>query len=226
MAKLHAGLGYHATCFFAIEQTHGRGQRGRKWLSNAGDNITMSSVFALQDRVSANVTAFPFLVSASMALGCYDFIKDCGIPDVSIKWPNDVYSGDRKAAGILIDNIYKGTTWEWTVVGTGINVNQAGFSPEAGNAVSFKMLTNTTYNATHLGKLLSGYLIFRFKKLQDASISAIMDEYNTRLYRKDEYVKFRKNNITFSCVVKHVTAYGELVTDREESFKVGEVEFV
>lgn len=226
MAKLHAGIVQHPTCFLAIEQTKGRGQRGRKWLSNAGDNITMSSVFAPLHQVSANVIAFPFLLSASMALGCYDFIKDCGISDVSIKWPNDLYAGDRKAAGILIENIYKGTKWEWAVVGTGININQDRFTPEAGNAVSFKMLTTTTYNAIDLAKILSGFLLLRFNDLRNASTPAIMDEYNSHLYRKSEPVKFRKDNITFSGTINHVTEYGELVTGRGESFKVGEVDFV
>ena len=226
MAKLHAGIVEHASCFFAIEQTKGRGQRGRKWLSNAGDSITMSSVFALPHKVSANVTAFPFLLSAAMALGCYDFIKDCGVSNVSIKWPNDLYAGDRKAAGILIENVYKGNNWEWAVVGTGININQASFPEEAGNAVSFNMLNNTTYNTIVLGKVLSGFLLLRFKSLANITTSEIMDEYNTHLYRKSEQVKFRKDNIAFSSSISHVTEYGELVTGRGESFKVGEVEFI
>jgi BirA family biotin operon repressor/biotin-[acetyl-CoA-carboxylase] ligase len=186
----------------------------------------MSSVFALPHKVSANVTAFPFLLSAAMALGCYDFIKDCGISDVTIKWPNDLYAGDRKAAGILIENIYKGNAWEWTVVGTGININQKSFPEEAGNAVSFNMLNNTTYNTIALGKVLSGFLLLRFKSLENTTTSEIMNEYNSYLYRKGELVKFRKNNITFSSIISHVTEFGELVIERGQSFKVGEVEFV
>ncbi len=57
--------------------------------------------------------------SAAMALACYDFINGFGVGNVSIKWPNDIYIGDRKAAGILIENMMRGSDWQWAVVGTG-----------------------------------------------------------------------------------------------------------
>ena len=228
MAKLHAGMVDHGTCFLAIEQTRGRGQRGRQWLSNPGDNITMSTTFKPATAVSANVTAFPFVLSAAMALGCYDFIKDSGLPTVSIKWPNDVYSGDRKAAGILIENSYRGTSWDWAVVGTGVNINQEGFPPELSKAVSFKMITGERYNPVKLGKSLFRYLLYQFNRLKTEPVEAIMDEYNSYLYRKGEQVKLKKGNIVFPARIDGVSANGELITTAatQEFYNVGEVEFV
>jgi BirA family transcriptional regulator, biotin operon repressor / biotin---[acetyl-CoA-carboxylase] ligase len=228
MAKLHAGMVEHGACFFAIEQSQGRGQRGKHWLSNPGDNITMSTAFSTYNGISANVAAFPFVMSATMALACYDFIKDCGLPHVSIKWPNDIYVGDRKAAGILIENVYRGANWEWSVVGTGININQQKFPEEAGKAVSFKMVTGTHYNSIKLGKSLFRLLINRFGMLKNASVQAIMNEYNAHLYMKGESVRLKKGNIVFSALIHNVSQSGELnVTGAtEQTYNVGEVEFV
>jgi BirA family biotin operon repressor/biotin-[acetyl-CoA-carboxylase] ligase len=228
MAKLHAGMVDQPTCFFAIEQTKGRGQRGKQWLSNPGNNIIMSSAFALSTANSAHVTAFPFVFSAAMALGCYDFIKDCGLPGVSIKWPNDIYLGDRKAAGILIENVYRGSKWEWSVVGTGVNINQERFPIDAGKAISFKMITGDHYDNIGLGKRLFGSLINRFDMLKKTSATSIMAEYNNHLYKKGEQVKFKKGNITFEAKIKSVVESGELITTgaTEQCFNVGEIEFV
>jgi BirA family biotin operon repressor/biotin-[acetyl-CoA-carboxylase] ligase len=228
MAKLHAGLIDHPTCFFAIHQTHGRGQRGKNWLTNPGENITMSSAFALSDSVSAKLSPFPFLLSAAMALGCYDFIKDCSIPKLTIKWPNDIYSGDRKAAGILIDNLYKGTSWHWTIVGTGVNINQAAFPENLNKAVSFKMLSGKHFDTVMLGKALFAFLLKRFEQLKHDSSVSIMNEYNALLFQRGKEIRIKKQNIVFTAQISHVTQYGELVTTgaTEQSFKVGEIEFI
>ena len=228
MAKLHAGMVQHGSCFIAIEQTSGRGQRGKQWLSNPGDNITMSTIFELLHSVSANVTAFPFLLSASMALGCYDFIKDFGVKQVTVKWPNDLYIGDRKAAGILIENIFRGHDWEWTVAGTGVNINQESFPAEAINAISLKMLTGKHYDTVKMGRKLFEFLYNRFGQLRDASTGNIMKEYNSLLYLKGEELKLKKDNIVFTARIEQVSASGELITSGavEQHFKVGEIEFV
>lgn len=229
MAKLHAGMVEHETCFFAVEQTRGRGQRGKRWHSRSGDNITMSTLFEPTHRLSASVTAIPFLLSSTMALGCYDFIKDYGIRDLSIKWPNDLYSGDRKAAGILIDNIYKGSSWEWSVVGTGVNINQEIFPDDLNKAVSFKMLTGIHYNPAKLGKRLFGFLLNRFDLLKHSTAAGIMEEYNSFLYKRNEEIKLKKNNILFTARISHVTEYGQLITKGgagEQAYGVGEVELI
>lgn len=228
MAKLHAGMVEHPTCFFAIEQTQGRGQRGKSWLSNPGDNITMSTAFPLSPGISANVTAFPFVLSAAMALGCYDFIKDFSLPNVSIKWPNDIYLGDRKAAGILIENVYRGNTWDYSVVGTGVNINQESFSADAGRAISFKMVAGLHYDSLKLGRTLFRCLVKRFEQLKKTSPSSVIVEYNNHLYKKGELVKFKKGNMLFTATINGVSQSGELITTAatEQLFNVGEVEFV
>jgi len=228
MAKLHAGLVESGFCFLSLEQTAGKGQRGKLWFSNAAENITMSTVFPLWHRVSANVSGFPFVISAAMALACYDFIKDYNIPSLSIKWPNDIYSGDRKAAGILIENVYQGSSWEWTVVGTGVNVNQKQFPDTAINPISFSMVTGQTYDPIKLARKLHSHLVERFEQLSSSDSTMILDEYNAKLYKKGQQVKLRKDNATFNARIERVNKYGELITfaGLERRFQSGEVEFV
>ena len=228
MAKLHAGMLDSGFCLFTHEQTAGKGQRGKSWSSNPGENITMSTVFPPSVSVPANVAAFPFLLSASMALACYDFIKDFPVSGISIKWPNDIYLGDRKAGGILIENVYMGSVWQWAVVGTGININQVDFPSAAGNAVSLKSITGDTYNVIALGRKLQVLLISRFDQLKSTSADQILGEYNANLYRKGQQIKIRKANAVLTATVERVSRTGELITRSgvERRFMPGEIEFV
>ena len=220
------------TCFLALEQTAGKGQRGKQWVVNPGENITMSTVFAPSQRNSgtapSRIRSFPFLLSAAVVLGCYDFIKGFGVPDLFIKWPNDVYSGDRKAAGVLIENLYKGQLWEWAVAGTGINLNQTEFPLIDKKPVSIRMYTGKQHDVVQMGKLLHKFLSARYTWLEAKSADEIMDEYNSRLYRKGDEVRLKKESMVFTTRIVNVSANGELVTSDtlERKFKVGEVDFV
>lgn len=232
MAKLHAGMLQPGTSLLALAQTSGKGQRGKQWLAKPGENITMSTAFAPSSYFSADkrraLTSYPFLLSASMALACYDFIKAFSITDISIKWPNDVYLGDRKAAGILIENVVQGASWEWAVVGIGINLNQTDFPGLENKAVSISLLTGRNYQVGASGKLLQKHLALRYAELQKRSGEEIMVEYNSHLYGKDEKVRLKKESMLFSTTIKSVSANGELNTQdtMERHFTVGEVEFI
>ncbi|MBO9571440.1 MAG: biotin--[acetyl-CoA-carboxylase] ligase [Chitinophagaceae bacterium] len=221
MAKLHAGMVAGGTCFMALEQTAGKGQRGRTWIVEPGVNITMTTV--LQPPVYER-----FLYSAVMALACYDFIKGFGINEVSVKWPNDIYIGDRKAAGILIENIQQGTHWQWAVAGTGINLNQLEFPADLSRAISVAQATGRQHDLISSARILHLHILRRNEWAKVASAAEIMNEYNTVLYRRNESVRLKKDAAVFSTVIKEVTASGELITydTMERRFTVGEVEFI
>jgi len=128
------------TVIWALEQHAGRGQNENVWYSDPGKNLTFTVV--LYPRIlGANQQ---FRLNKSISLGVLDFIKarlsmiPSGIPRpaASIKWPNDIYIGDRKVAGILIENRIMGPQLDTSIVGIGININQEYFLPEAKNAVS------------------------------------------------------------------------------------------
>ena len=205
----------------AIEQTAGKGQRGRSWEVRAGENITMSTV--LQPAAYE-----PFLYSAAMALACYDFINGLGVENVFVKWPNDIYIGDRKAAGILIENMMRGAFWQWAVIGTGVNVNQDEFPSSLVKAISLKQATGVHHDLVSSARLLHQHILSRHEWLKSVSSDKVMAEYNSRLYKKDEEVKLKNGPAVFNTVIKGVSLNGELLTydTMERRFSVGEIEFV
>ncbi len=222
MAKLHAGLMQAGSCFQAVEQTAGKGQRGRSWNVKKGENITMSLCLRPAH------TAFPFLLSAAMALGCYDFIKESGAKNIKIKWPNDVYVNDRKAAGILIENIFRNKSWEWAVVGVGLNVNQVDFGELQHKATSLKLELHQEADVTAKARELHRFLLSRYEWMKSLPAEGIMREYNSLLYRKDSSVKVKRGPAVFETKIREVNVSGELVTEDalERKFAVGEIELL
>ena len=232
MAKLHAGLAKHADCFFALEQTAGKGQRGKSWITAPGKNITATFVISLSHSFSpATVTklqSFPFLFSASAALGCYDFIKGLNVPDITIKWPNDVYIGDRKAGGILIENSFQSANWNFSIIGVGINLNQTNFGHDLNNATSVCSSTGQQYDVMQSVRSLHTTVLKRIDWLNTASPQQVMHEYNQHLYMKQQEIRLKKQNAAFTTTLLHVDAIGLLHTADviNRTFATGEVEFV
>ena len=231
MAKLHAGLAIHGTSILAVEQTAGKGQRGKEWVSNPGENITMSLVISIPHSFSGDgitkIQSYPFLFSAAVALGCYDFTKAFEVSDISIKWPNDLYFGDRKAGGILIENVFHKVAWTWSVIGIGINLNQTAFH-QLQKATSVGAKTGKRHDVVKEGRRLREMILSRLKWLQDAAPRQVMSDYNDLLYRSGEEVRLKRQNATFTTTLLHVDISGKLHTSDvlNRTFDVGDVEFV
>ena len=222
MQQAQDGLANHGSAWFAIEQTSGKGQRGKKWATEKGKNIAMSLVLAPG---KAKITT-QFQLSAVAALACFEFLKHYGGDEMKIKWPNDLFWRDRKAGGILIENKFQGKAWKWAVVGIGININQQVFNKELSNAVSLKQITGKNFDTIALAKELHELVM---KKLAEGRTSGeILQQYNERLYKINELVTLRKNGVKFDTHIKEVSAQGRLITIDaiEREFDFGEVEWV
>ena len=222
MARVDDGFAKHGMTWFANEQTAGKGQRGKDWASEKGKNIAMSLVLSPEQ---LKLTS-QFHLSAAVALVCFEFLSGYIDDETKIKWPNDLFWRDRKAAGILIENKFQGKTWKWAVVGIGININQAVFDKSLANAVSLKQITGKTFSPVDLAKELHALLI---KKLaEQISLADILQQYNQHLYKINELVTLRKSGIKFDTVIKEVSVQGKLVTVDaiEREFDFGEVEWV
>lgn len=245
MACATAGSARHGTLYFAHDQWAGKGQRGRTWTSKPGENIILSAVLEPVALVSSQA----FALSACVALACHDlFSRYAGIESTCIKWPNDLYWGDRKAGGILIENSFRGDRWAFAIAGIGININQTDFSalsaeslrgPQgtARNPVSLRQITGQSYDAVQLARELGACLDRRYQELAGGNsagevsanaISGLLAEYNDRLYRLGQEVRLRKDNAVFDTVITGVTLQGHLLTKDvlEREFSFGEVEWV
>jgi BirA family transcriptional regulator, biotin operon repressor / biotin---[acetyl-CoA-carboxylase] ligase len=224
MAMVHAGMASHGMAWFAHEQTAGKGQRGREWLGEPGQNIALSVVLEpLQLK-----TTEQFALSMLVALACYEFFAAMAGDETSIKWPNDLYWRDRKAGGVLIENSYHGRIWKYAVVGIGININQVNFTAGAKKPVSLKQITGNTFDVIELAKQLQALLVQKFDCLTKKGLAGLEIEYNTHLYKRNQTVKLKKGAQVFETTIKNVNAQGQLITKDvvERSFGFGEVEFV
>ena len=225
MAQAHAGMASHGTLFFAYDQWAGKGQRGKTWTSQPGDNIVLSAVL---DPGPLPITQL-FPLSTCVALACHDlFSHYAGREETRIKWPNDLYWRDRKAGGILIENSFKGDRWAFAIAGMGININQVAFPETARNPVSLRQITGRSFGAVQLARELGQHLDRRYEQWQAGEAVALLEEYNDHLYKRGQSVRLKKDNAVFTTEVKGVRVSGELVTQDtlERQFSFGEVEWV
>lgn len=168
----------HGTVVITSRQTAGRGQRGNSWEAEPGKNLTFSLLIKPE-----NVAAHDqFYISEAVALGIADSLRRRlpGIP-VSVKWPNDIYAGDKKICGILIDNSLSGNNIGHSIAGIGINVNQRQFRSDAPNPVSAIMLTG---EEIPLDELLHDTVDSIFRRLSQP-LDARHADYMTALWRRD-----------------------------------------
>ncbi|MFP5041103.1 biotin--[acetyl-CoA-carboxylase] ligase [Parasediminibacterium sp. JCM 36343] len=222
--KIQANLAAHGTAFFAHAQTAGRGQRGRQWVAEAGSNIIISCV--VDTRLLSMQQQFSF--SVCIALACRNFFASNTGGDAAIKWPNDIYWRDRKAGGILIENIIRGQEWHWAVVGIGININQTVFPDGLKNPVSLRQITGKLLDAVALAKQLCTFLEASFQELLSWGAPKQLAAYNQYLYKANEQILLKKDSAVFSCTIKGVNEYGQLLVSgcSYDFFEFGEVEWV
>lgn len=131
----------HGQIFAALFQSEGRGQRGNTWESRAGENLTFSILLKPSDIYLRE----QFCISQAVALGIVAWLGDKGV-DARIKWPNDIYVGDKKICGILIENYAQGNLIVQSIAGVGLNLSQTAFSEDIPNATSLSLLTGKRYD--------------------------------------------------------------------------------
>lgn len=169
------------TMIYCNEQTAGRGQRGNHWESEPGKNLTFSVVYRPED--------FPasaqFAISEAAALGIADALGELGV-EAKVKWPNDIYVGDSKICGILIENALLGVNLLRSVIGVGINVNQRVFLSDAPNPVSVCNITGHEANLDAFRQIVGQKLDERLGALATASgREGLHQEFKRRLWRAD-----------------------------------------
>ena len=174
--------------YAALFQTAGRGQRGNSWKSASGLNL----MFSLLLRPSGLPAAKQFAISEAITLGITDYLASRGA-ESRIKWPNDIYCGERKICGILIENSLKGDKVADSVIGIGLNLNQKEFDPSAPNPTSLTLLTGLSYPLEDELQALLSCIFKRREALSNPlpeALTQLEQEYLGRLYRLGEWHGF------------------------------------
>lgn len=218
----------YGAAFFAHEQTAGRGQRERSWVSEKGANIAMSIVMDPRPLLISR----QFHLNACVAVSVQEFFIKYAGETTSIKWPNDIYWQDRKAGGILIESGVRSLEsgvkkWDWAIVGIGININQTDFPDWLPNPVSLKQITGKDLDPVTLAKELCSCLDKNYRQLIAEGFQDIFTTYNATLYKRDQQQRFKKENRVFEAIIKGVSPDGKLIVSHgiEEEFDFGEIEW-
>lgn len=188
------------------QQTEGRGQMGTRWQTETGKNLT-ASVFKL---LSGFKIENQFYISMVVSLSICKALKVLQIPQLHIKWPNDILSADKKICGILIENVIKNNKFTGTVIGFGLNVNQKYFD-DLPQASSMSLLSGILYDKDEVLSKILKQLEYYFKLLEAQKYDELKSEYETLIFRKGKPSTFETSSgDTFSGIIEGVTEMGML----------------
>lgn len=197
-------------------QTAGRGQRGNKWSSAAGQNLTFSVLLNFTHPQMPDLAVRnQFLLSIVAALSVSDLLQKLNIRN-SIKWPNDIYIGRRKVCGMLIENIVGNTGLEHSIIGIGLNLNQTEFPPELVNPTSVLVSSGLRTVPEHVLDdfldIFSGYMPY----LSDIEgINEIKNKYVSRLFGHGVSREYHDclRNVDFTGTIKGISKEGLLLME-------------
>lgn len=214
------------TVISAGSQTQGRGQIGSKWESPAGQSLSLSVIlypnFLLARR--------QFELNIATALALRDALSAYAKSTVLIKWPNDIYLGPRKVAGILIQNQLSGQQVQHSIIGTGVNINQPGFPPELPLATSIGLDTGQEYEVDVIAAKYLHALEQRYLQLRAGHLSRLKRDYYQHLLGYQELRKYRlPNGRELIAEIAGVDEAGRLLLRTEgqlKAFGLKEIAFV
>lgn len=192
-------------------QTGGKGQRGKEWESNRGENLLLSAVIASNISID---NQFDLNILSSLAI--MDCLKSYDI-DSQIKWPNDILVNKCKIAGILIQNLISKNRITHTVIGIGLNINQIEFTKFYPSATSVQKELGATINISDVKDSLLNALQLRLENYR--LNSDFKEEYLSNLFQKDKVATFESNNQKFMGIIRGVTKSGLLQIETENSLK-------
>ncbi|ODS81640.1 MAG: biotin--[acetyl-CoA-carboxylase] ligase [Cytophagaceae bacterium SCN 52-12] len=220
--KVRSGLGENGDVIIADEQTAGRGMQGNTWEAEPGSNF-MFSIILKPENLSASAQ---FGLSQCIALGVRRYVHSAVGAGAAVKWPNDVMVGNRKIAGILIENTLRGAFVTNAVVGIGLNINQTQFSSP--RVTSLALETGVCYS---LEKELEQLLLhveecYGYLALPPEELDRL---YTGEMLGVGEVRTFVSGGEYFSGIITGVTPRGRLKVitgDGEKEFEVKEIAWV
>ena len=213
--------------FFTVSsdfQEAGRGQGSNRWFSDAGENMLCSILF--RPPVPA---ARQFLFNQYFSLTVRKFLLRY-VPEVQVKWPNDIYVGNRKIAGILIEHSVMGDRISRTIAGIGLNINQKKFPSPLPNPTSIYRETGMRHDVGALTAELVALCAAEYGRLSEENAAGLQSEYLACLYQRGEFCSYLIGDERVSARIDGVDAYGRLLLSEKNGRKwccgIKEVSFV
>ena len=214
-------------------QTAGRGQRGNRWNSRPGENLTFSLFLRFGE---AGLSPLPageqFRLSEVTALALTDFLAGCGV-EARIKWPNDIYVRDKKIAGVLIESTLAGRFLAGSIIGVGLNLNQTAFPPELINPTSLARVTGRRWPLEpSLEDLLSCFLKYIRWMEEEKGPERLRAAYLDHLYRFGIRSTFAEGDSGphFQGTIVGITDGGKLLVEmpdgQRKSFAFKEIAYI
>ena len=211
----------------AVKQTAGRGQRGNRWVSAPGDNLTFSLLLKPAGLPAREVMALTCLAT----LAVRDVLRNEEVPAV-IKWPNDIYVGKRKICGMLVENGLEGTDIAWSVIGIGVNLNQTEFPGELMNPTSLRRLTGRRYDPVSFLETICAGLEKLLPELETREgRNRLRESYERDLFQKDSPAPYRDmaTGAEFTGTIRGITPEGLLRIEaegRDRTFGFKEISYM
>jgi BirA family biotin operon repressor/biotin-[acetyl-CoA-carboxylase] ligase len=210
----------------ADEQTAGKGMGSNSWESEVGKNLT----FSLALDMGFLPAERQFLLSEAVPLGIVEVLdKLLPTEKLSIKWPNDIYYGNRKLAGILINSTIKANMMDISIIGIGLNVNQMHFQDWPTHPISMKMITGKNYELRPLLEQLAEHIIINVEQLK-ADPMTIEQDYLKRLFRYRTWADYEVGGKVLRLFMTGIDPFGrlQLVDEQQTSytFDIKEIKFV
>lgn len=210
----------------AVNQSGGIGQRGNYWESEGGKNLTFSLFLEAHFLAAADV----FHLNKISSIAIHDYLTSRNVSDVKIKWPNDVYVGDKKIAGMLTHNSFLGDKLENSIIGIGLNINQIEFSSNAPNPVSLKLITQIDCILEDELDTLLQFIYLRVIQLAKGELSQINSGYLERLYGFGQTRQFKDSKGIFNGIIRGVDSFGQLLVEKDKgiliTYDLKEIEFL
>ena len=206
----------HGYCVCSRFQSAGRGQAGNVWESAEGENLLFSLLL--------HTHKFPldrqFLLSEVVSIAICRFLSRYRI-SARIKYPNDIFVGDKKIAGILIENRIVGKAMQYSIVGIGLNVNQEAFMQNRASATSMRSITGERYHIDALLQSLRHEILDRVDGFSIENKSECKELYFSLLYRRDGYYPYEADGVRFDAKIVDIADDGmlHLTTDKGEERK-------
>jgi BirA family biotin operon repressor/biotin-[acetyl-CoA-carboxylase] ligase len=187
-------------------QTNGRGQMGAKWESETGKNLTMS---VLVKDLLLDIDQI-YSLNVAVAVSVIQALESYKIPQLSIKWPNDIMSANFKIGGILIENSIKSSGEIFSIVGIGINVNQENFE-SLPKASSLRNVSGQLYNKDELMMVIVEFIRKNYNALVNKNTTLIWEKYRNTLFKRYLPMPFESNfGNKFMGIIQNVSTDGKL----------------